>query len=56
MQNVYEQFFYMKMFGNWSFTELYNLPIGLRTWFFEKLVDYKKQENEAHEEALKPSK
>ena len=43
------------MFGNWSFLELYNLPIGLRTWFYEKLVEYKKQENEAYEEASKPS-
>ena len=55
MHDVYEQFFYMKMFGNWSFLELYNLPIGLRTWFYEKLVEYKKQENEAYEEASKPS-
>ena len=55
MQNIYEQFFFMKMFGNWSFIELYNLPIGLRSWFFDKLVEYKKKESEAQEEASKPS-
>tara|TARA_B100002019_G_C21264725_1_gene598747 strand:- start:2106 stop:2246 length:141 start_codon:yes stop_codon:yes gene_type:complete len=27
----------MKHFGGWSFTEVYNLPIGLRNWFCERM-------------------
>ena len=34
---VYEQFFLLKHFGGWSFIEAYNLPIGLRTWFVNRL-------------------
>tara|TARA_B100000212_G_C27034331_1_gene388712 strand:+ start:442 stop:549 length:108 start_codon:yes stop_codon:yes gene_type:complete len=26
--------------GNFSFTEAYNLPIGLRKWFVDRLIDY----------------
>ena len=36
----------MKYSGGWSFTESYNLPIGLRNWFFERLV--KQLEDEKH--------
>ena len=47
METVYEQFFLLKHFGGWSLTEAYNLPIGLRNWFVERL---KKQfEDEAKE-------
>jgi len=34
---VYEQIFLLKHFGGWSFIEAYNLPIGLRTWFVQRL-------------------
>jgi hypothetical protein len=27
--------------------ELYNLPVGLRRWYFEKLASQKEKENEA---------
>ena len=37
MEAVYEQFFLLKHFGGWSFIEAYNLPIGLRNWFIERL-------------------
>ena len=37
----------MKYHGGWSFTELYNLPVGLRSWFAEKLIEQLKQEAEA---------
>ena len=47
MENVYEQFFLLKHFGGWSFIEAYNLPIGLRTWFVERLQ--KQYEDEAKE-------
>ena len=51
MQDVYEQFFLLKYHGGWSFTEAYNLPIGLRKWFVERLVKQKKDEAEHMEAA-----
>lgn len=56
MQAVYEQFFYMKYSGGWSFTEAYNLPVGLRKWFFERLVKQLEAEKEANENASKGKK
>jgi len=50
MENVYEQFFYLKYYGGWSFLEAYNLPIGLRNWFMERLTEQKKKEAEAYED------
>jgi len=47
MENVYEQFFSLKYHGGWSFIEAYNLPIGLRIWFLQKLKDQVEKENEA---------
>jgi len=37
----------MKYYSNWSLIELYNLPIGLRRWFFERLLKQKEKEAEA---------
>jgi hypothetical protein len=37
MAHVYEQFFFLKMHGGWSFIEAYNLPVRLRNWFVERL-------------------
>ncbi len=53
MKNVYEQFFFLKYHGGWSFTEAYNLPIGLRTWFTERLVKQIEDENEQMKKANK---
>ena len=50
---LYEQFFIMKHFGGWSFTEMYNLPIGLRNWFCERM---RKQFEEEKKEMDKASK
>jgi len=47
MKNVYEQFFSLKYYGGWSFIEAYNLPVGLRIWFLERLKDQIEKENEA---------
>jgi hypothetical protein len=47
MQTVYEQFFLMKHKGGWSLIELYNLPVGLRLWFFKRLA--KQFEDEAEQ-------
>ena len=52
IQNVYEQFFFLKQYGNWSFIEAYNLPIGLRNWFVERLIQHKEEENAAYEDGL----
>ena len=51
MENVYEQFFFLKYSGGWSFMESYNLPIGLRKWFVERLVRQLQMEKEAIEQA-----
>jgi len=53
MENVYEQFFFLKYSGGWSFTEAYNLPVGLRKWFVERLVKQIESENEAIQQASK---
>ena len=39
--------FALKYHGNWSFIEIYNLPIGLRLWFLNKLKEQIEMENEA---------
>jgi|GEM_PF-1172377 len=51
MEAVYEQFFFLKYSGGWSFSEAYNLPIGLRVWFVERLIKQLKMEKEAMESA-----
>ena len=51
MQNIYEQFFFLKYSGGWSFSEAYNLPIGLRKWFVERLIKQLQDEKEAIEQA-----
>jgi len=53
MENVYEQFFFLKYNGGWSFAEAYNLPIGLRLWFVKRLITQIEKENEAVENAKK---
>ena len=51
MQNVYEQFFFLKYAGGWSLTESYNLPVGLRLWFTQRLAKQIEDENAAMEGA-----
>jgi hypothetical protein len=41
----------MKYYSGWSFTEFYNLPIGLRNWFVKRLSDQIEKENKQAEEA-----
>jgi hypothetical protein len=36
----------MKYYGGWSFIEIYNLPVGLRNWFCEKLIEQLKKETQ----------
>ena len=51
MENVYEQFFFLKYSGGWSFIEAYNLPVGLRMWFVKRLMKQLEDEKEAIEKA-----
>jgi hypothetical protein len=55
MEAVYEQFFYLKYVGGWSFIEAYNLPVGLRNWFTDRLAEQLRRENEKAEEASRAS-
>ena len=52
-EQLYEQIFLMKHYGGWSFIEVYNLPVGLRNWFYERLVKQYEEENKAAEKASK---
>jgi hypothetical protein len=52
-ENIYEQFFFLKYSGGWSFAEAYNLPVGLRTWFVERLIKQLEAESDAIESASK---
>jgi len=45
--NVYEQLFYLKHYGAWSFIEAYNLPIQLREWWLKRIQ--KQYETEAEQ-------
>ena len=55
MENVYEQFFFLKYSGGWSLSEAYNLPVGLRKWFVERLIKQLEAEKEAIDQASSPS-
>ena len=55
IEDVYEQFFFLKYSGGWSFSEAYNLPIGLRTWFVQRLISQIEKENEAMKNAQNSS-
>tara|TARA_R100000005_G_C4893891_1_gene139323 strand:- start:286 stop:525 length:240 start_codon:yes stop_codon:yes gene_type:complete len=53
MENVYEQFFFLKYSGGWSISEAYNLPIGLRDWFVKRLIKQLETEREIIEKSSK---
>jgi hypothetical protein len=46
--------YYGKM--GWTYTELYNLPTYLRRYFYLKLADTKKKEQQAEKEAYDKAK
>ena len=56
MENIYEQFFFLKYSGGWSISEAYNLPIGLRGWFVKRLVKQLETEKEIMEKSSKGSR
>jgi hypothetical protein len=53
MQQVYDQIFNLKYYSGFSIFESYNLPVGLRNWFVERLV---KQLNDEAEQIKKANK
>ena len=55
-EHLYEQIFFLKYYGGWSFTEVYNLPIKLREWFVNRLSKQKEDEAEAMKDASSPNK
>ena len=52
VENVYEELFYLKHYGGWSFIEVYNLPIQLREWWVKRLI----KQFEAEAEEIKKSR
>ena len=54
-ESVYEELFYLKHYGGWSFIEAYNLPVGLRRWFVQRLAKQLQKEKEAIDEASSKS-
>ena len=53
MLDVYEQFFFLKYHGGWSFSEAYNLRIKIRHWFVHRLAKQLNDEKEAMESQMK---
>ena len=51
MEATYEQYFALKHHGGWAFIEIYNLPIGLRNWFVQRLKKQFEDEKKAYEKA-----
>ena len=43
---VYEEIFYLMQECNFSFSEAYNLPIKLRSWFVSRTLTYNQTEPE----------
>ena len=46
VNNLYEKIYYMKTYMNWTFEEIYMLPVNLRNWFFDKWVEDKTKKSE----------
>jgi len=52
---VYEQLFYLKQYGGWSFIEAYNLPVKLREWWIKRLGEEFQKEKDSMEKQKKKS-
>lgn len=46
---LYDQLFELMYYGKmgWSWTELYQLPVHIRAYYYRKLADIREKENEA---------
>lgn len=51
---IFDLMYYGKM--GWTYTELCNLPVHIRRYFYLKLVDTRKKENEAEQAAYDKAK
>lgn len=51
IESVYEEIFNLKLHGNWSFIEAYNLPIQIRRWFLRRLVKYYEDKSDRESKA-----
>jgi hypothetical protein len=52
-EGIYEQIFFLKYSGGWSFAEAYSLPIGLRNWFVKRTIKQLEMEAESVKNASK---
>ena len=52
-KSIYEEFFLLKQYGNWTFLEVYNLPVLIRKWFLKRLTEEHQKVKERNEEAEK---
>jgi hypothetical protein len=50
-EGVYEEIFFLKYNGGWSFSEAYSLPLGLRRWFVQRTIKQLEMEAEAIKKA-----
>ena len=48
---VYEQLFYLKHYGGWSFIESYSLPVQLREWWVKRIGKEFKREKDDMEKS-----
>ena len=55
---LYDQLFDLMYYGKmgWTWTELYNLPVWVRRYYYLKLADVRKKENEAENAAYNKAK
>lgn len=53
MKSVFDQLFDLKYYGGFSIFESFNLPVGLRNYYIERLSDKLRQEAEEIEKANK---
>lgn len=51
MKKVFDELFDLKYYGNFSIFESYNLPLGLREYYVNRLIDTMKKEQDAIEKA-----
>ena len=45
----------MQYYGKWNFLFVYKMPVGLREYFYNELVNLKKEEEEAAKNPNKQS-
>jgi len=55
MKNVFDLLFDLKYYGGFSIFESFNLPVGLRKYYSERLEEKLEQEKEAMEKAKNKS-